>query len=135
MPHLIQSAHLFWDVQELAERLIGENVLVNSIHPGGVDTELGRHITDVIERALGKDVAAFVHNNVAPRAGRGAWDPADAALTQIYAAVGPSLKQQRITGKYFHPVARLTTPDPHAHNKTLQKFLWQLTEKFIEEHP
>ena len=35
----------------------------------------------------------------------------DAALTQLYAAVGPKLKDQKTTGKYFHPIARETVPD------------------------
>jgi NAD(P)-dependent dehydrogenase (short-subunit alcohol dehydrogenase family) len=118
--------------QELAERVKGKNILVNAIHPGGVDTQLGRHIMDAIATvsqtladAFKKSAAAF------------SWHPRDAALTQLYAAVGPSLKAKKITGMYYHPIARLTDPDLHAQGergKKLRKHLWTLTEKFIAEH-
>ena len=35
----------------------------------------------------------------------------DACLSHLYAAVGPKLKDQKTTGKYFHPIARETVPD------------------------
>jgi hypothetical protein len=108
-----------------------KNILVNSVHPGGVDTELGRHIVEVIEKFLGKATAEFIHEHVMPRGGRGAWTASDASLTQIYAAVAPAVLNNKISGKYFHPIARQTVPDPHAANKKLQAHLWQLTENFI----
>ena len=63
--------------------------------------------------------------------------PRDAALTQLYAAVGPSLKAKKVTGMYYHPIARLTDPDAHAQGergKKLRKHLWTLTEEVIEAH-
>ena len=59
------------------------------------------------------------------------WTSDVAALTQIYAAVGEPLKAQKITGKYFHPIARLTETTGHSQNKTLQTALWDVTEDFI----
>eukprot|EP00928_Gymnodinium_smaydae_P053657 TRINITY_DN37598_c0_g1_i1.p1 TRINITY_DN37598_c0_g1~~TRINITY_DN37598_c0_g1_i1.p1 ORF type:complete len:394 (-),score=64.91 TRINITY_DN37598_c0_g1_i1:197-1309(-) len=115
--------------QELATRVKDSNILVNSVHPGGVDTELGRHITDVINK-----VSPAVASSFKDLLGSMAWHPREASLTQIYASVGPSLKEQKITGKYFHPIARLTTPDPHAQNLTLQKNLWALTEEYLASH-
>jgi len=115
--------------QELATRVKDSNILVNSIHPGGVDTALGRHLTDWI-----KQVSTTAATSLMDLLSNAAWHPRDAALTQIYASVGPSLKQNKITGKYYHPMARLTTPDPHAHNMTLQKHLWKLTEDYLASH-
>lgn len=115
--------------QELAARVKDKNILVNSIHPGGVDTELGRHIGDVISA-----VSPAVANSFKELMANAAWHPKDAALTQIYASVGPRLKHDQVTGKYFHPIARLTTPDPHAQNLTLQRNLWALTEEYISKH-
>jgi len=115
--------------QELATRVKDSNILVNSIHPGGVDTELARHIADVI-----KQVSTAAADSLMGLMGNAAWHPKEAALTQIYASVGPSLKKNKITGKYYHPIARLTTPDLHAHNMTLQKHLWKLTEDYLASH-
>merc|ERR1719235_473094 len=56
--------------QELSERVAGTGVLVNSVHPGGVDTELGRHILDVLKAYLGDAVAVFFKENVLPKGGR-----------------------------------------------------------------
>lgn len=113
--------------QELATRVQGQNVLVNAAHPGLVDTELGRHIADTV----GETAAKWLKTNLMENA---AWTPKTAALTQVYAQVGPSLRKEKVTGKYFHPVARLTKPDPHAFDEKLQKHLWDLTEDFIASH-
>jgi len=115
--------------QELASRVKDSNILVNSIHPGGVDTELGRHIADMINK-----VSSTAASTLKELIGNAAWHPKEASLTQIYASVGSSLKQNKVTGKYFHPIARLTTPDPHAQNMTLQKNLWSLTEDYLASH-
>jgi NAD(P)-dependent dehydrogenase (short-subunit alcohol dehydrogenase family) len=120
--------------QELAVRVASKSILVNSIHPGGVDTELGRHLLDALENYAGKTISQFVADYVMPKAGSGTWHPKDAALTQVFAAVAPKLISAKTTGKYFHPIARETTPDPHAANVTLQRGLWALTEAFIASH-
>lgn len=122
--------------QELARRLEDKksSVLVNSIHPGGVDTELSRHVRNAIKKVLGEMAADFFVDIIMPKAGRGLWHPREAALTQVYAAVGPNLIKDKISGKYFHPIARETKPDLHAFNMTLQTGLWEMTEAFIASH-
>jgi len=115
--------------QELAARVKDSNILVNSIHPGGVDTELPRHIANMI-----KQVSATAADSLLELVANAVWHPKEAALTQIYASVGPSLKQNKITGKYYHPIARLTDPDPHTQNMTLQKLLWKLSEEYVASH-
>lgn len=115
--------------QELAERVKDKNILVNSVHPGGVDTDLARHVLDIIA----KFSRSFADKFYATMA-LAMWHPRDAALTQIYAAVGPELKEKKVTGKYFHPIARRTVPDPHAKDEAMQKRLWKMTEDFIAAH-
>ena len=94
------------------------------------DTNLGQHIKEVITSYAGEGVAAGVQDFL----GQIMWHPKDASLTQIYAAVGPAIREGRVTGKYFHPIARETAPDPHARNATLQAQLWAMTEEFIATH-
>jgi len=115
--------------QELAARVKDKGILVNSAHPGAVDTELGRHIEATLRKFSDTlaDQLKVINTLV--------WEPRDAALTQLFASVGPSLRKQKITGKYYHPIARETRPDAHAFNTSLQSHLWSLTEAFIEAHP
>lgn len=115
--------------QELADRVKDKNILVNSAHPGGVDTELGRHIEAKV-RTFCEPCADWLFGVLAGAV----WKPSDAALTQLYALVGPALRTDRVTGKYFHPIARPTKPDVHTFDKKLQKHLWDLTEEFIASH-
>lgn len=116
--------------QELSERVSESNILVNAIHPGGVDTDLMRHALDVMESYAGRAVANWIKTSVISSM---IWTPRDAALTQVYAAVG--LKDSKITGKYFHPIARLNKPCAvHATNATLQKSLWEMTQAFVDTH-
>jgi len=118
--------------QELASRVREKGILVNSIHPGAVDTELQRHGIKMVRKFIG-DTAADLLGHLMPNADRGFWHPKTAALTQVYAAVSEKLKKEKTSGKYFHPIARLTKPDPHTFNQTLQTGLWELTETFICE--
>jgi len=120
--------------QELASRVSDKGILVNSLHPGAVDTELTRHASNVARKFVGDTGANLLRDYVLPSAKRGFWHPKTAALTQVYAAVSEKLKKEKISGKYFHPIARQTKPDPHTFNSTLQKGLWEMTEAFICEH-
>lgn len=116
--------------QELAERSLHKGILSNAVHPGAVDTELGRHILPVLRATLGDRVT----NAILESLQSAVWHPKDAALTQLYAAVSDEVREKKITGKYFHPIARQTQADPHARNATLQRELWRLTEDFVASH-
>lgn len=116
--------------QELAERVASKNILVNSVHPGGVATELSKHLVAKVREVVGEGMAKSLKELL----DSAAWKPSDAALTQVYTSIGSKIREQKITGKYFHPIARENAPDPHARNKTLQKRLWQMTEEFISKH-
>ncbi|KAL1116081.1 hypothetical protein AAG570_005576 [Ranatra chinensis] len=76
---------------ELAKRLKGTGVTVNSLHPGLVDTEMGRHMSFtnsyLSKIILGPIVWAFIRT------------PVQGAQTTLYAALDPSL--DNVTGKYF----------------------------------
>jgi len=115
--------------QELAARYEGKGILVNSLNPGAVDTELGRHLEEFIKSIFGPTAQQYLKNFMESL--KFQWHPKDAALTQIYAAVGPKLRKERITGRYFAPIAREAKPDIHTFNATMQKHLWDLTDRFI----
>jgi len=117
--------------QELSELVSGTGVLVNSVNPGIVESDITRPLMDQLENRVGSSIRKFVeteifHRFVTPFF----WQPRDGALTQVYAALAAKVK---VSGKYFDPVGRESMPDPHARNKTLQKHLWKVTENFIAD--
>lgn len=120
--------------QELASRVADKGIVVNSCHPGNVETEVSGNTLDFIKSKAGEQVAAFIKENLLPRGGRGVWRAEDGALTQVFLAVSPTVRTNKITGKYFHPVARETVPDLHAFNKTLQQALWDLSAEVVATH-
>jgi NAD(P)-dependent dehydrogenase (short-subunit alcohol dehydrogenase family) len=122
--------------QQQAERLKSHNVLVNSVHPGVVHTELARHVGDRIYAAFPSGVDLLNRFGLLQKlktfVASLMWSPKDAALTQLYVAVSPEVLSKHVTGKYFHPIARETLPDRlHATNATLQKQFWDLTESVL----
>jgi len=128
-------ANVFF-AQEQAERLKSSNVLVNVIHPGVVDTELARYIGERIYAAFPSGVDLLIRFGLVQKLrafiSSLIWDAKDAALTQVYVAVSPEVLSKRITGKYFHPIARETLADRlHSTNATLQKRFWDLTEEVL----
>merc|ERR1712032_1128356 len=83
------------------------------------------------ENILGSVASSVFDNLMHSRTYGGVWRPEDAALTQLYAAVSPQIRGQKISGKYFHPIARERTPSFRAFNRTLQRRLWEMTDSFI----
>jgi len=117
--------------QELAMR-VKNGVLVNSVHPGGVISNLLRNVADQIRTALPAAIGPHVAAAVIATINSMFWDAEIAALTSLYAAVSPELKKNKTTGAYFHPIARINKPcAKHSGNITLQKALWELSEILI----
>jgi len=112
---------------ELASRFNGTGVTSNSLHPGMIKTELGRYIEEQIKKS-------FVLTLLSPifaLFNTGAMDSNTGALTQLYVATAPELAG--VTGQYFHPIARTAKPSLLAQNKTLQKELWDVSEKLTRK--
>jgi len=70
---------------------------VNSVHPGIVKTELGRH--------MGLENSLLASIFVKPLLSFFLKSPEQGALTSIYVALEPSL--EKVTGKYFRFVKHL----------------------------
>merc|ERR1711879_273988 len=90
---------------ELHRRLNAEgvtHVLVNSVHPGSVDT-------DMAERGFLSFVGGVESLRWFVRAPMRlfAYDVTDGSLTQIYLAASEEVAKKRISGKYFQPIAKL----------------------------
>jgi NAD(P)-dependent dehydrogenase (short-subunit alcohol dehydrogenase family) len=89
--------------QELAERFgAGSGVYVNALHPGGIRTNLQRHIPATGGEGLAQVLTLLF--------GPLLMSPWQGAVTQLYAATSPEIEAKGLTGKYFHPQARLTAP-------------------------
>jgi len=106
--------------QELSSQLRSmgiDQVFVNAAHPGVVLTALPRHwnMPSWAESLLGMIV----------------WHPREAALTQLYTAISPEIFEKKISGKYYHPVAREKVPSQLAQNLNNQKRLWRWSEELI----
>lgn len=101
---------------ELSRRLREENVTVNSLHPGLIATNLGRHMNPLIGLAFGLFGFLMMKN-----VGQG-------AATSCYLATHPDL--QGVTGKYFSDCKEISA---HAlsQSEELAKQLWQRSEQIV----
>ncbi|KAJ0979469.1 hypothetical protein J5N97_014943 [Dioscorea zingiberensis] len=103
---------------ELSRRLQedGANIIVNSVHPGLIMTNLMRHSLTLM-RVL--KVFTYIFWKNVPQG----------AATTCYAALHPSLKG--VTAKYFLDCNEMK-PSPLATDETLAKKLWGFSEKLVK---
>ncbi len=90
---------------ELAERLKGSDVTVNSLHPGVISTKMQR--------------ASYNLDGAGVEEG---------AQTPVYLATSPEV--EGITGKYFSHMVEKPTSDL-AQDKELQKKFWKISEELL----
>lgn len=114
--------------QEFHDRLRAQgvkHVFVNSVHPGGVATQLPKHSAPSWipwEKAVkfAADYGCL-------------WSPEVASLTQVFTAVSPEIIDSEISRKFFVPIAREATPDSCTSNVQLQKKLWKYSEGLVKK--
>ena len=117
---------------ELDRRLAARGVRANAVHPGGIATELGRHLTpESIQEMAGrmKRRGPVVFKDVP-----------HGAATQVWAAVSPEL--EGVGGRYLEDV-RVSRPSQgdtdsagyaaHAVDPEIARSLWTLSEKLVGE--
>lgn len=104
---------------ELAKKLKGTGVTVNSCHPGIVHTELGRHMSKSWIRPIYKKVLAPFYKTIP-----------EGAQTQIRLAVDPELDE--VSGRYFKDCEE-SKPSDAARNSETAKWLWRKSTEVISE--
>jgi retinol dehydrogenase 12 len=100
---------------ELARRLAGTGVTVNSLHPGVVATGFGQN-TPGLFKSLVRLAAPFLTT------------PEKGAKTLVYLATSPEV--EGVTGKYFTK-SREERPSPRARDLEMAGKLWEASERLV----
>jgi len=103
---------------ELSKRLEGSGKTANSLHPGVINTNLGRNMNPIARGALA--LAAPLVLKSIPQG----------AATQCYVAVHPNV--QGVTGKYFADCNE-STPSAQGRDAAMAARLWEVSEKIAAE--
>ncbi|KAF9930590.1 hypothetical protein FBU30_000293 [Linnemannia zychae] len=109
----------------LARRLTTEKVYVNAAHPGYIDTELYRYISEEYGATIGSLSEKLTHLV--------AMTPKTGALTQLYLGTSPEIDNSNIRGRYFIPIANEIQPSALARDEDLQEKLWKFSEELMNE--
>jgi retinol dehydrogenase 12 len=96
----------------MARHLADDGVLVFSLNPGGIKTELTRHSGTFFQWLI----SFFL------------FEPWKGAITQLYAGTSPALTKKD-SGKYFIPWAREELPMAGVQDPALADKLWDFLEK------
>jgi NAD(P)-dependent dehydrogenase (short-subunit alcohol dehydrogenase family) len=108
-----KTANILWS-GELARRLEGSGVTANCLHPGGIQSNLGRgngKLLDVVHTLISK---LFLKS------------PEEGARTSLYLAAAPEV--EGISGRYFAR-CREHRAAPHATDPELARRLWEKREE------
>lgn len=104
---------------ELARRLDGTGVTANSVHPGGVRTNLGRPGAGWVRVGMWLARPFLL-------------SPAQGADTVLYLASSPEVES--IGGKYYIR-RRPAEPHPSAHDTSIARRLWEVSESLAGLRP
>ncbi|KAL0276396.1 UNVERIFIED_CONTAM: hypothetical protein PYX00_003984 [Menopon gallinae] len=107
--------------KELARRLEGTSVTTYAVHPGAVETELGRHLDESYFSGLRSIIRFF-----------GSWvlrTPVQGAQTTIYCSVDKATAGE--TGLYYSN-CRVTQPSNEAEDPDLAKKLWDVSSELVK---
>lgn len=117
--------------RELAKRLDGTGVTAYSCHPGVIQTELTRYMTEFLAEQSKKKGPIYAAMDAGMQAlfQLALFSTADGALTQLHLATSPDLP---VNGGFYHPIGQLA----HLSHKAgaddkLPSLLWTKTEEAI----
>ncbi|KAK5643739.1 hypothetical protein RI129_007584 [Pyrocoelia pectoralis] len=101
---------------ELGKRLRPSGVIVNSLHPGTVQTDITRDFSSVIQQMY-KALSYFFKNSE------------EGAQTTIYVALSKDTKD--VVGKFFYNCGRIKMPTT-ARNSIVAKQLWEKSMELVQ---
>lgn len=104
--------------RELSKRLAGSGVTVNTVHPGVVKTELGRHLIHSHVRTIINPFVYFFFKT-----------PKSGAQTSLAVALDPEL--EKISGKYFSD-CKIKSEGNVARNDETAEWLWETSDKWTK---
>ena len=104
---------------ELARRLEGTGTTSNSVHPGIINTELGRHMSRGMRLMADLFGWAFMKSVEA------------GAATTCYVATAPQLAG--VTGHYFSD-CNAEIPGPRMRDQAMAERLWQVSEELTRDY-
>jgi WW domain-containing oxidoreductase len=102
--------------KELARRFAGTRRTANAVHPGVIDTNLGRHMNPIARAGFGLIGPLFLKS--VPQG----------AATEVYAAAHPAVAG--ISGAYFAD-CNVAKPRRDAEDPALAVRLWEVTEAIV----
>lgn len=102
--------------RELARKFTGTSKTANSLHPGVIATNLGRHMNPVANAAFA--IAKPLVLKSIP----------EGAATQCYIATHPSLA--KVSGEYFAD-CNVAKSSAHGQNDEMAKKLWSVSEEIV----
>jgi NAD(P)-dependent dehydrogenase (short-subunit alcohol dehydrogenase family) len=104
--------------RELAKRFEGTDRVANAVHPGVINTNLGRHMNPALVAIMAIANPLFMKNT-----GQG-------AATEVWAAVHPDAA--RVNGEYLAD-CNVKKSSPQGRDMELAAKLWELTERKVDE--
>ena len=104
--------------KELSRRFAGTKKTANAVHPGVIQTNLGRHMNPVARFLFGAVSPLFLKT------------VAQGAATEVYVATSPTLAG--VSGEYFAD-CNVAVPRADANDAELAKKLWEVSEKIVAE--
>ncbi|XP_052749261.1 retinol dehydrogenase 11-like [Galleria mellonella] len=107
---------------ELSQRLKGTGVTINSLHPGGVDT-------DIIANVVNQSMFLKFMNLLRPIFRAFAKSRWEGAQTTIYLAVSPEV--EGVSGYYYSDCQQAST-SKLAQDKDLARKLWEVSERLVK---
>nr|CAB3265506.1 retinol dehydrogenase 14 [Phallusia mammillata] len=110
--------------QELSRKLEGTGVTCNALHPGMVNTNLGRHMREENTSAIRR----FFRNLIWPLLPLFFKTPEQGSQASIFCAIAPEL--QDVTGKYFSSNCAEEELLPKALNRDDAEKLWKMSEEW-----
>jgi len=111
--------------RELSRRTAGRKIFPNTLHPGGVNTDVNRHL-------FGR-LPGWLNSIVTPLSGLWLYSAAQGALTQLYLATSPEVEETDTRGQFYVPIAKKSSPLAAALDDVLALKLWDFSVSLLKE--